>query len=352
LSSILPVRAATVEYVVEQLGRLCLTPSPAGHTEAAVRLLEAELDRLHVSHSRTTRGALIASVPGREAGPHRTLTGHVDTLAAMVTKLEEDGTLRLTQVGSYAPGSIEGEYCTIETAAGKRFRGTVLFEKPSAHVSKDVVSARRELESMIVRVDAEADKEDDLRRLGIAVGDYIHFDPRFERTDTGFVKSRHLDDKAGVACMLGALAGLVEGGLRPKRTTHFYFSTSEEVGFGASSGIPDGTTQLVAVDMGAVGKGQESDEFSVAICAKDSSGPFDYRLRRHLVELCTRFEIPCKVDVYPFYQSDAAAAVAAGADVLAALIGPGISASHNLERTHRRALDATVRLITAFVEPG
>jgi putative aminopeptidase FrvX len=352
LAEKLPVPENTTEFAVELLGRLCRVPSPAGHTEEAIRLLESELDLLHVGHSRTTRGALVATIPGREAGPHRTLTAHVDTLAAMIKELDKNGQVRLAQVGGYAPGSIEGEYCTIETASGTSHRGTVLFEKPSAHVSRDVVSAKRETETLIVRVDAEAKSENDLRRLGINVGDYIHFDPRFELTEAGFVKSRHLDDKAGVACMVAALKCLSDSRLRPKRTTHFLFSTSEEVGFGASCGVPEGTAQLIAVDMGAVGKGQESDEFSVAICAKDSTGPFDYRLRQHLLELCRRFEIPHKVDIYPFYGSDAAAAVRAGADVLTGLIGPGINASHNLERTHRKALDATVRLITAYLELG
>jgi putative aminopeptidase FrvX len=339
-----------VKYIVDILRRLIGTPSPAGHTEAAIRLLEHELDRLGVRHGRTHRGALVASCPGREAGPHRTFAGHVDTLAAMVKEIDRGGSVRFTQIGGYAPGTIEGEYCSIETCGGGTLRGTVLYEKPSAHVSKDVASARRETENLLVRVDVAAATPEDLRAAGVSVGDYIHFDPRFELTDSGFVKSRHLDDKTGVACMLGALAAQTVAHLRPRRTTHYYFSTSEEVGFGASSGIPEGTGQLIAVDMGAVGKGQESDEFSVAICAKDSTGPFDYRLRQRLTEVCRQHDIPHRIDVYPHYGSDAAAALRAGADVVTGLIGPGISASHSMERTHRRALDATARLIIAFSE--
>ncbi len=352
MDTALTVPSDITNYTVELLERLCRTPSPAGHTEAAIRLLEAELDQLGISHVRTSRGALVASMPGRDAGPHRTLTAHVDTLAAMVKELDKDGQVRLTPVGGYAPGSIEGEYCTIETSAGKSYRGTVLYEKPSAHVSKDVVNAAREIENLVVRVDAEASTKEELQQLGIATGDYIHFDPRFELTDTGFVKSRHLDDKAGVACMVTAIKCLRDNRLQPRHASHFLFSTSEEVGSGASSGIPTGTYQLLAIDMGAVGKGQESDEFSVAICAKDSTGPFDYRLRQHLVDLCQQFAIPYRVDVYPHYGSDAAAAVRAGADVVTGLIGPGINASHNLERTHRRSLDATIRLILAYLVSG
>jgi len=338
------------DYCVEQLKALVGIPSPAGHTEAAVRHLETELNAMDLEHERTTRGALIASIPGREAGPHRTLTGHVDTLAAMVKEIDKNGTLRLTQIGGYALQTVEGEYCTVETASGGNLRGTILYEKPSAHVSKDIATGKREAENMIIRLDAQVRDPAGVQALGIAVGDYIHFDPRFELTQTGFIKSRHLDDKAGVACLLSAAKALVESHGKPRRTTHLYFSTSEEIGFGASAGIPDSTGQLIAVDMGAVGKGQESDEYSVCICAKDSTGPFDFRLRQHLVDLCKANDIPYKVDIYPFYGSDASVAVRAGYDVLTGLIGPGIDASHNLERTHRTSLAATTRLITAYLE--
>ena len=338
------------DYVVDQIARLVAIPSPAGNTEAAIRHLEEELDRMKLRHQRTRRGSLLVSLPGSEAGPHRALTGHVDTLAAMVKQITGDGQLRMSGIGGYALGTIEGEYCTIETDSGRRVRGTILFEEPSAHVSKKIVDAKREFETMIIRLDAEVKDAAGVATLGVAVGDFVHFDPRFETTDTGFVKTRHLDDKAGVACMLGALKHLSSAGTQPRRTTHFYFSTSEEIGFGASAGIPDSTSELIAVDMGAVGTGQLSDEYSVCICAKDSTGPFDLALRRRLIELCRSNEIPYKVDIYPFYGSDAAVAVRAGLDAVTGLIGPGINASHNLERTHRKALTATVSLILAYLE--
>jgi putative aminopeptidase FrvX len=339
------------DYIIEQIAHLVAIPSPAGDTNAAVMHLEAELTGMGFRHQRTRRGSLLVSLPGREAGPHRTLLGHVDTLAAMVKEIMSDGCLRMTLVGGFAPNSVEGEYCTIATNSGKRFRGTILLEDASVHVHSDKVrSTERKIENMKVRLDAEVKDRAEVTALGIAVGDYIHFDPRFERTETGFIKTRHLDDKAGVSCMLGALKAVSSAGLQPRRTTHFFFSTSEEVGFGASSGVPDATGELLAVDMGAVGRGQESDEYTVAICAKDSTGPFDYALRQRLVEFCRRDEIPHKVDIYPHYGSDAAVALRAGIDAVAGLIGPGIDASHNMERTHHKALQATVRLILAYLE--
>ncbi|MBM3315260.1 M42 family metallopeptidase, partial [candidate division WOR-3 bacterium] len=244
------------DYLVEQLVRLVKTPSLAGHTGAAVRLLEHELGRAGVAHRRTGRGALLATVEGREPGPQRALTAHVDTLGAMVKEVRDDGTLLFTPVGVYALATVEGEYVTVETGAGKTFRGTILYAEPSAHVSRKVAEAKREFEEMRIRLDAEVRNAGEVSRLGVAVGDYVHFDPRCEVTETGFVKSRHLDDKAGVACVLAALKALVESGQRPRRTTHFLFSTSEEVGQGASAGLPAGVGELLAVDMGAVGNGQ------------------------------------------------------------------------------------------------
>jgi putative aminopeptidase FrvX len=339
------------DYVVDQVVQLVKTPSLAGHADAAITYVEQQLTQVGLKHRRTGRGALLATLEGKEKGPHRALTAHVDTLGAMIKEVGGDGSLLFTPIGAYALGTVEGEYVTVETGTGKHLRGTILFDEPSAHVSKKVVDTKREFDNMRIRLDAEVRDQKQASKLGVAVGDYVHFDPRCEVTETGFIKTRHLDDKAGVACLLGALKALADAGARPRFTTHFLFSTSEEIGFGASSGIPLEVNELVAVDMGAVGKGQESDEYSVCICAKDSSGPFDYALRQRLVKLCRAQKIPWKVDVYPFYSSDAAAAVRAGLDAVTGLIGPGINASHNLERTHRKALAATVRLVLAYVEP-
>ena len=184
--------------------------------------------------------------------------------------------------------------------------------------------------------------------LGINVGDFVYFDPRVEVAD-GFVRSRHLDDKASVACILGALWALHRAGLSPRYRLDVLISNYEEVGHGASVGIPDDVQELVAVDMAAAGKDQNSDEFSVGICAKDSGGPYHLGLRRELERLAAANDIPYKVDTYPSYGSDGEAAWRAGADLKVALIGPGVDASHSYERTHWDSIEATAQLIVAYL---
>jgi len=324
-------------------------PSPSGNTERVIRFVAEEASKLGVNYRLNNKGALIMTVPGRDDSVHRVLTAHVDTLGAMVKDIKSNGRLQLNLIGGFTYNSIEGEYCEIETSAGDIFTGTILSTHASVHVYKDARTVDRNEDTMEVRIDAVVKNADDVRKLGIGVGDFVSFKPRCEVTDTGFIKTRHLDDKASVACMFGALKNLLDKGEQLPYTTHFLVSNNEEIGYGANSNIPEQTVEMLAIDMGAIGRGQSTDEYCVSICAKDSGGPYHYGMRKHLVELAKQNDIYYQVDLYPYYGSDATAALRAGVDVKHGLIGPGIDASHATERTHRDSLDNSVKLIEAYL---
>lgn len=339
-----------VDYLVDLLVRLLRTPSPTGNTGAAIALVESAFVQIGLDTQRTNKGALLATLAGRSSDRPRALSGHVDTLGAMVKEIKDDGRLRLTQLGGYVWQTVEGEYCQVETADGRTYTGTVLAHKTAVHAyeRKEIegVHTDKEIE---VRLDERTTSADDTRALGIGVGDFVSYDPRTIVTDSAYVKSRHLDDKAGVAIMVAVAKAIVDAGLQPAQTTHFYVSPYEEVGHGAASGIPAAVKELLVIDMGVLGDGQSSDEYTVSICAKDSSGPYDLAFRRKLVDLCEENDIPYKVDVYPYYASDGSAALRAGADVVVGLIGPGVDASHAYERTHRDSLLHTARLAATYL---
>jgi putative aminopeptidase FrvX len=337
-------------YLIDCLMELVRTPSPTGFTEDAVGFAERAFRALGVQTERTNKGALVAHVPGRSDDRPRALSGHVDTLGAMVKEIKDDGRLKLTNVGGYMWQTVEGEYCTVHTESGKGVTGTVLAHKTAVHTyGRELANLKHTADDVEVRLDARTTSKKETRELGIEVGDFVSYDPRATLTESGFVKSRHLDDKAGVAVMLAACKVLVDGGLQPAQTTYFYISPYEEVGHGAASGIPVSVKELLVVDMGALGDGQNSDEFTVSICAKDSSGPYDLGMRRRLVGLCQEHEIPFRVDIYPSYGSDGSAALRAGADLVVGLIGPGVDASHAFERTHKDSLLHTTRLAVAYL---
>jgi putative aminopeptidase FrvX len=338
------------DSLLANLTGLLNTPSPTGFTARALEFTTALLKKSpQLAVEPTRKGGLLATWPGQHSDRPRALTAHFDTLGAMVKEIKENGRLLLTQIGGYAWNTVEGEGCTVISANGKQARGALLFEKASAHVFREKVSeGKRSSESMEVRLDLRTSSDDETRALGIAVGDFVAFDPRLEVAD-GFVRSRHLDDKAGVACLLAAIKGLQDAGLAPVQKTYFYFSNFEEVGHGAAAGIPADTVELLVVDMAAVGKGQASDEFHSTLCVKDSNGPYHYSLSQRLRALAEREGIAYKVDIYPYYGSDGGAYWSAGADAAVALIGPGVDASHNYERTHLEALTATTQWIMAYL---
>ena len=219
----------------------------------------------------------------------------------------------------------------------------------SVHVYKDARTAERNQENMEVRLDAKVFNEEDVRQLGIEVGDFISFDARTQVTDLGFIKSRHLDDKVSAAILMNQLRQIKEDGLTLPFTTHFAFSTFEEVGHGMNSNIPSEVVEYLAVDMGAMGDDQQTDEYSVSICVKDGSGPYHFAFRQHLVQLCKENAIDYKLDIYPYYASDASAALSAGAEVKHALFGAGIESSHAYERTHIESVQATEQLVHAYL---
>jgi len=326
------------------------TPSPTGLAEPAIRYTEQAFGVFpEITSSRTRKGGLLVNWPGRRNDEPRALTAHVDTLGAMVKEIKGSGRLMLSQLGGYAWNTIEGEGCTVFAHSGAKIRGSILLTTPSAHVHAALVSeSKRNAETMEVRLDARVAREEDTRALGIEVGDFVTFDPRVE-TVNGFVRSRHLDDKAGVACILAAFQAMHTACLTPLQDTHVLISNYEEVGHGAAAGIPAEVQELVAVDMAAVGSGQTSDEFHSTLCVKDSGGPYHHGLSQKLRQLAEIAGIPYKVDIYPSYGSDGEAFWRAGGDVAVALIGPGVDASHNYERTHSDALLATTQWVLAYL---
>lgn len=331
--------------ILQKLEELLLISSPTGNTDKAVEFLEEEFSKLKLEVKKNNKGNIFVSVPGKDTSKEVTVSAHVDTLGAMVKEIKSDGRLKLTQLGGYSYSTIEGEYVEIETIEGKIFTGTVMTDKASSHVhGNKLETVERNSENMEVRIDERVSSKEEVLELGINVGDFVSFDPRTKVLDNGFIKSRHLDDKAGVISILFMLKEIIQKDLELNYTTNFFISHYEEVGHGSSASITEKTFEFLAIDMAAPGKGQTSDEFSVTICAKDSTGPYDLEMRKRLTNLAKENGVNYKVDIYPFYGSDASAALRAGYDMKAALIGPGVDASHSFERTHVEAIEQTIKL--------
>ncbi|MDO4798906.1 MAG: M42 family metallopeptidase [Bacillota bacterium] len=335
------------EFLKEALSTILNIESPSGYTHHVMERIAQYAKEFGYEFKRNRKGGGLILLEGQDNSRTVSLSGHVDTLGAMVRSIDGSGNLIFTKVGGPILATLDGEYGTVITRDGKRFRGTFLSKSPAAHVFSDSNDRKRDEDNMYFRLDANVRSKEDTLHLGIGVGDYICIDPKLEFVGD-FVKSRFLDDKASVACILTALKHLADNGLKPKYRTVVLISNYEEVGHGASH-IPHEIDEMLAVDMGCIGKDLTCTEFDVSICAKDSSGPYDYHMVSGLIESAKKNEVPYAVDIYPYYGSDASAALRAGNDIRAALIGPGVHASHGMERTTIPALEGTTKLILAYL---
>lgn len=336
-------------YVMDTARRLLTTDSPSGYTKDISTVLETIAGELGYPIERNNKGNLVITAVGREPGKIVGLCAHVDTLGLMVRSVTDDAQLKFTRVGGPILPTLDGEFCRIYTRDGRVYTGTILSLSPAAHVHPDAATRSRDEDGMAVRIDEVVKSKDDVTALGIAPGDFICIDTKTTVTESGFLKSRFIDDKGSAACMLALLKLMADAGVKPRYTTKFIFSVHEEVGHGGAT-IPADLTELLIVDMGCIGLDLTCTEYQVSICAKDGNGPYDYDMTTRLVELSKAHGVDYAVDIYPRYGSDAGVAWHAGHDVRAALIGPGVHASHGMERTHWEGMKNTVRLAALYLE--
>jgi len=335
------------EYFKSILPDILAIDSPTGFTAAVTQYLRTAVDKIGYKTSLTNKGNLVVKIPGRTDEGAVGISAHVDTLGLCVRGYKGDGTLGFSNIGGPIMPTLDGEYCKIYTRCGEVYTGTILSNSPAVHVFDDAKDLKRDAQNMHVKLDEEVKTADDVKKLGILPGDFICFDTKTQITKTGFIKSRFLDDKLGAAIILSVLRYLKDNDLTPANDVYAIFSTYEEVGHGLSH-LPVPLSEFVAVDMGCIGSDLTCTEYDVSICAKDSSGPYDYELTTRLINLAKKAELSFAVDIYPHYGSDVSAARRAGHDIRGGLIGPGVAASHGMERSHIKAAENTFALLCLY----
>ena len=339
-----------VEYMVKQAVDVLDIDSPTGFTKNAADHIMAEYKKLGFEPKLTTKGGVIVDLGGKNSEDAILVEAHMDTLGGMVCKIKDNGNLELTPLGGFSPNNGEAENCRIYTRDGKIYEGTFQLNDASVHVNDDYKTTAREFKSMEVVVDEEVSSADDTKKLGIMIGDIVAFEPRTRVTKSGYIKSRFLDDKLSVVVLLGQAKYLADNKITPERRLFHHITVYEEVGHGACGTVPDGVTEILSVDMGCIGDGLDCKETQVSICAKDSAGPYNYDVVSNLIKTAKDNNIDFAVDVYPHYGSDADAALNAGYDVRHGLIGAGVYASHGYERSHKKGVENTFKLLINYIK--
>ncbi len=336
------------EYFETILKELFAIDSPSGYCKEAVNYIAKKCDELNVTYFKNEKGNLYIPVDGKDNAHSLAFSGHVDTLGLMVRAIKSNGNLAITKVGGPLLNTLDGEYCRVYTRSGKYYTGTILSTAPSVHVFKDSSSKEHIEENMEVRLDEVVSSKEDVVKLGIENGDYIAYDPKTVICDSGYIKSRFLDDKLSVCILMSLLEYYKVNQIVPERGFYICISTYEEVGHGASW-LPEEVKEFISVDMGCIGDDLSCTERDVSICAKDSGGPYDYEITTTMSNLAKENHIRHAVDIYPYYGSDTGAALRGGNNIKGGLIGPGVAASHGMERSHKDAVLATFNLLDAYI---
>lgn len=334
----------TLDYIGEQLKALTSIPSPTGFTRAVTDYVMKTLKEMGFTPERSTKGNVLVCLGGE--GEPLVLASHVDTLGAMVRSIKDNGRLRPTTLGGHQWSTADGENCTVHTRDGRVYTGVVLNTEPSSHVADEKVETIEK--NMEILLDENVDTKDDVAGLGIQTGDIIAMDPRTVITKSGYIKSRFLDDKLSASVLLGLARAVAAGEVKLARKVSLLFTVYEEVGHGGAF-VPADTCEMISVDMGCVGDDLGCTERMVSICAKDSGGPYNYELVSALADTAKRLSLDYAIDVYPHYGSDVEATLRAGYDIRHGLIGPGVYASHNYERSHMDGVRNTYELLGAYV---
>ncbi|WP_312814098.1 M42 family metallopeptidase [Sedimentibacter sp.] len=336
------------EFILKLLKEIIDIPSPTGYTKNVMLHIENVVSEYGYKISSNKKGNRIIEIEGEDNSCCIGIPVHVDTLGAMVRSVNSDGTLKITSIGGNMYSTLDGEYCKIHTRTGQTYTGTMLSTSPAVHVYPDAKTKERTEDNMMVRIDEVVKNEEDVIKLQIGTGDFISIEPKFEVTSSGYIKSRYLDNKAGTVCALSLMELFIRMGSKPRNKVKIIISSYEEVGHG-SSNIPADIDELVGIDMGCIGLDLSCTEQDVSICAKDSSGPYDYDITNKLIELSKKHNLNYAVDIYPMYGSDVSASLKGGNDIKGALIGPGVHGSHGMERTHIDGIVNTIKLIYAYL---
>ena len=337
------------DFAWEQAAQLLAIDSPSGYTAKAAQWVKDAFAGLGFAAKITGKGGVLVDLGGMDDKDALFLEAHVDTLGAMVSAIKGSGRLKLTGLGGMRPENAETENVRVYTRSGNVIEGTCQLSNASIHVNGSYGDTKRSWDTMEIVLDEDVNSAAETRALGIEVGDMVCFDPRTKRTASGYLKSRFLDDKLSVGILLGFAKYLKDNNITPARRVYAHMTVYEEVGHGGSASVPAGVTEAISVDMGCVGDGLQCTEKKVAICAKDSGGPYNYEVVGKLIDAAKKMEADYAVDVYPFYGSDVEATLRAGFDIRHGLIGAGVYASHGYERSHIDGVYNTLKVLCGYL---
>jgi putative aminopeptidase FrvX len=319
---------------LELLTSLLSVPSPPGREERMAALLRDKIRHFGYEPETDAAGNMLVHLPGRDSSaPSCIFAAHMDEIALVVTRIEDDGRLRVDRSGSLFPHKIGERMLQIigdeQTITGVLSVGSATDcagDAPwsRAHVLTGYSAAQ--LRAMGIRPGSTAVPIVEGR------GPYVFGDP-----DDPLLGAWTLDDRMGVCILLLVLKSLQEQKIVLPRPTIVAFTVHEEGGAHGAKVLAHRERPEVfcAVDGCAVNEttGLALDGRPVA-WSKDSKGHYDQRLIRSLAHAAMQAGMQLNTAVLGAgIYSDATAVYDCGAVPRVAVIGHGRENVHGYEVT-------------------
>ncbi len=207
----------------ELLEQLIRVPGVSGYEDDIREFIRAKAGAMGVKTEEDNIGNLIATVGDK--GPLVMFMAHMDELGLIVTRIEDDGSLRVRKVGGIDDRTLVGRVVEIKTEKGE-VTGVLGLKPP--HLMTESDDKKKVVSWEEVRVDVGTRSRKETEKLGVRVLDPMVFKKDITYLGKDIVCARAVDNRMGCAILLDAL-----GELKDRRlpiTIKFVWSVQEETG--------------------------------------------------------------------------------------------------------------------------
>lgn len=337
---------------------------PVGQEDAVRDICRRELQPLVDESWVDEGGNLIGLLRGSHSGayPAIRVMAHLDELSMLVKRVEPDGTLHLTPLGTMYPANFGLGPVVI---LGNRRTVPGVLTLGSEHTTEE---SHRIWETKPDKGDKALDwthvyvftgrSTEDLAAAGVRPGTRVCVDgSKRSLVEIGdFLGCYFLDDRAPVTAMLETARVLHEHDHRPRGDVYFVCTVSEEIGgvggTYASRTLPGEVT--VALEVGPTEVEYATSVRGGPIVAySDAQGIYDKALADRLLDIGTRLDLAPQPAVLGAFESDASHSVAAGHAGRAALLCLPTLSTHGYEVIAAGAIPAMSEVLAEFLlDPG
>ncbi len=151
-------------------------------------------------------GSIIGVKKGLEGGPKIMISGHMDEVGFMVTRIDNEGFIKFQTLGGWWSQVMLAQQVTITTRTGKKIHG-VIGSKPPHALSPEERNKVADIKSMFI--DCGVASKEEAEALGIKPGDmitpYIEFK---ELGNSDYLLAKAWDNRIGCAIVIDILNNL------------------------------------------------------------------------------------------------------------------------------------------------